>query len=54
MCIYIYLYLYIFLNQVEENYKIPEEQTYMGFGEVIRSKRKNAGYPRRENLCNLM
>jgi hypothetical protein len=36
----------------EENYKIPTEQTYMGFGEAICLKTKSVGNSRRGTRCN--
>ena len=40
------------LHQTEENHKFPKEKTTMGFGEIIYSKTKSAGYSRRETRCN--
>jgi hypothetical protein len=42
------------LLQIEENYKVPKEKTSMGFGEIICSTTKSAGYSRRETRCNWM
>ena len=42
------------LHQIEENYKVPKEKTAVGFGEIICSKTKSAGYSRRETGCNWM
>jgi hypothetical protein len=40
------------LHQIEENYKVPKEKITVGFGEIICSMTKSAGYSRRETLCN--
>ena len=39
---------------IEENYtrKVTKEKTTMGFGEIICSTTKSAGYCRRETRCN--
>jgi hypothetical protein len=37
---------------VVENHKVPKEKPAMGFGVIIYSKTKSAGYSRRETRCN--
>jgi len=41
-------------TKIEENYKFPKEKTTVGFGEIICSTTKSAGYSRRETGCNWM
>jgi hypothetical protein len=40
------------LHQIEENHKVPKEETTMGFGEIVYSKINSAGYSRRKTLCS--
>jgi hypothetical protein len=40
------------MHQIEENYKAPIEKTTVGFGKIICSTTKNAGYSKRETECN--
>ena len=40
------------LHLIDENRKVPNEKTALGFGGNIYSKTKSAGYSRRETRCN--
>ena len=41
-------------TRLKKIYKVPKEKTTMGFGEIICSTTKSAGYSRRETGCNWM
>jgi len=40
------------LHQTEDIYKVPKEKATVGFGEIIYSKTKSAGYSRRGTRCS--
>ena len=43
-----------YLHASEENFKVPNQKTTMGFGKIIAQTTKSPEYSRRETRCNWM